>query len=210
MSIVPDTTRAIYVTGRGMVTVRPDMASVELGVFVLDHDLRKAKTEADDILKLLIALTNRLGVPNSDLVTSNLLVNPRYANDDDTKFQGYEVTRTLTVTLHDLSNLERLLDGAVAAGANRNFDVDLKTSRELDLKKEAMARAIDDAKEQAVFVATRLGFKVGSVRSVNLNKSFTTTSMAATYGAPTATFLPADVKLDAEVSVTFYLADGSS
>jgi uncharacterized protein len=210
MSIVPDTTRAIYVTGRGAVVSAPDMATVRLGVFAMSPDLPKVKATVDGVVTRIVRLASDIPVAPKDITTSSIYVAPQYAGDDPSMFRGYEVTQSVTVTLRDLTKLQHLLDGAIAAGANRDFDVDVASSREHELKREAMARAIEDAKEQARFVAERLGLEVGPVRSASLNKSFTTTASAATYSAAAATFLPADVKIDAELSVTFYVSDRSS
>jgi uncharacterized protein YggE len=209
ITFFPDQVRSISVTGYGSIVTRPDLAVVSLGAFALDTNLGKAKESVDSVINRLVALASQLKMPREDLVTSSVYVSPEYIDNDPQKFRGYEVTRSLSLTVRDLSLLPRLLDGAVEAGANRDFNVTLKASREVDLKQQALAAAIDDARAHAEFAAKKFHVDIGAVRSINLNKAaYSTQASGANYNAGiTATFLPGDVRTDAEVSVSFFLVD---
>ena len=206
MTLVPDTARAVYVTGRGAVSIAPDTARVDLGVYALDVDLSRAKSRADDVMGRLVALSLSLGIAEGDLNAASVYVSPRYDEKDALILVGYEVTRSLTATLRDLSKLEALFDGAIKAGANRDFDVTLSSSKEPELRKEALAKALEDAKAQAAFVAARLGVTIGGVRSVNLDKS-SSAMYSAFMVSRSETFLPGEVRVEVEAAVTFYLKD---
>jgi uncharacterized protein YggE len=138
-------------------------------------------------------------------------VEPRYDPEHVTRLLGFEVTRSITVTLRDLAKLDALLDGAVQAGANRNFDVSVSTSQEERLRKEALQKALDDARVQASFAAERLGVRLGVVRSINLTSGGgtinTSVASAQTFGSPSAKFLPGVIRISASVSVDFTLQD---
>lgn len=211
ITIVPDTSRSIHVTGRGSVTVVPDAATVDLGVFAIDNDPKRAKAVVDTAIGRIVSLAKSLGVGTDSLRTAAVNIEPRYDAENPTRFRGYEVTRSITAMLRDLDKLDALLDGAVAAGANRNFDVTVTSSREAELKRQAMSLAIDNAKAQADLAARQLGVRVGPVRSINLNRTgigeAVTVSSSMIVAATSARFLPGTIKVDAEVSVTFAIED---
>jgi uncharacterized protein YggE len=209
VTIVPDTSRTIHVTGRSTVSASPDTATVELGVFADDASPKKAKAVVDQVIGRILVAARDLGVPETVVRTAAVNVEPRYADEQQTKMLGYEATRTITVVLRDITKLEALLDGAVAAGANRNFDVQLTSSKQEQLRQEALEVAVDAAKAQAQAIVQRLGARLGPVRSINLEKAPTNVLYsAARVAANSARFLPGDIKVDAEVSLTFMLEDG--
>ena len=207
VTIVPDPARTIHVTGRGALSVDPDTATVTLGVAARNQDLKTAKATVDSTIQRLIALAVQLHIGAADLKTSGMNVVPQYRDDTSEQFLGYDVTRSVTVSLRELQRLEQLLDGAIEAGANREFDVTLSSSREAQLKQEALSKAITDAKAQAEYTASRFGLRVGAVRSVSLNKVSGAFSTSAGYVTRTARFLPGQITVDAEASVSFILEE---
>src|SRR5260221_6575820 len=170
MTFVPDQTRSLSVTGYGSVTSHPDVAAVKLGVFAIETDVGKAKDAVNLVVNRLLALAAKLNITKEDLFTASIYISPQYMDGDPSKFRGYEVTRSVNLTVHDLTVLPRLLDGAVEAGANRDFDITLKSSREPDLKKQATAVAIDNARAQPDFPADRLPSGSGPIRSISFDK----------------------------------------
>jgi uncharacterized protein len=209
INFVPDTSRIVSVTGRGSVTVDPDVASAEVGVSAVDADARKAKAAVDASVSKIVSLAKGLGIRADGLKTSAVNIEPRYDENNRARLRGYEVTQSVTATLHDLTKLDAFLDGAVQAGANRNFNVTLSSSREAALKQQALRLAIDAAKEQADSAARQLNVRLGPVRSINLNSAsgnaaLRTASLAA---VESARFLPGTIEIDANVSVVFVIED---
>src|SRR5262245_35705284 len=80
VTIVPDRARTVYVTGRGVLSVTPDTATVTLGVFARDADLKKAKGAVDSAIQRVIAVGERLQLKAGDLKTSSVNVSPQYAD----------------------------------------------------------------------------------------------------------------------------------
>jgi uncharacterized protein YggE len=167
--LTPDTSKTVSVTGHGSVSTVPDTASADVGVSIVDSDARKAKAAVDATVAKILSVAKGLGVAEVDLRTAAVNIEPRYDEKDRTRLRGYEVTQSVTATIHDLSKLDSFLDGAVQAGANRDFNVTLSSSREAALKQQALKLAIDAAKEQADAAARQLNVRLGAVRSINLN-----------------------------------------
>jgi uncharacterized protein YggE len=206
----PDTTRTVSVTGRGSVTAVPDTASADVGVSVVDPDARKAKAAVDATVAKIVSLAKGLGVAEADLRTAAVNIEPRYDENNHARLRGYEVSQSVTAVIHDLTKLDAFLDGAVQAGANRDFNVTLSSSREVALRQQALRLAIDAAKEQADAAARQLNVRLGAVRSINLNPvSYGGVSLASAraVGSDSARFLPGTLKIDADVSVVFLIED---
>jgi uncharacterized protein YggE len=208
-----DSSRSISVRGRGSVTVAPDAATVSFGMYAREREVRQAKTRCDEILGGVLRLAKEMGIPESSIRTSAILVTPQYSTGPSPEFVGYDVTREITLELADLSRLDRVVDGAIAAGANRDFSVALKSSKEESLRKEALGKAIEDAKERARFAAGRLGAAVGPVRTISLDQGGVPISPVGVRYATLATggqgrFLPGTITVDAQIDVVFALEPG--
>jgi uncharacterized protein YggE len=201
----PDTTRRVSVTGTGSVEVQPDIGSVSLGVLISDADLGAAKRAADQAVQRLLSIAERLGIAPSDLSSTILDISPWYSESEVREFLGYEVSRGVTVTLRDLSKLDELIDSAIAAGANREFFVVLKSSRERELRSEAVELAIADAKAQAEQLAKGFGAILGPVRSIGPGDRRTSSATAAALSYGSGSFRPGTIRIEAEVSVTYTL-----
>lgn len=209
INIVPDTRRTVSVTGKGEVVASPDTATAEVGVSVVDPDAKKAKTAVDGIIAKIVALAKSLGVPETELTTASVNIEPRYDEDNAVRLRGFEVTQSVTAVFRDLAKLDRFLDGAVQAGANRNFDVTVTSSREADLKQQALKLALDAAKRQAELAATQLGVRLGAVGSINLNPAsgYTNVASARIVSDGGAKFLPGVIRISSDVTVSFLIED---
>jgi uncharacterized protein len=211
ITIVPDTSRSIHVTGRATVSAKPDTATVELGVFADDASPKKAKAVVDQAIGRIVSLARDLAVADYNVRTGAVNIEPRYTDERESKLLGYQATRTVTVVLREIDKLDSLLDGAVAAGANRNFDVQLTSSKQEELRQKALEAAVDSARTQAESIVERLGARLGPVRTISLEKApATVLYSAARVAANSAKFLPGDIKFDAEVSLTFALEEAKT
>lgn len=202
-----DPTPRLDVVGIGEVEAVPDMATVSLGVYVLDPNLRKAKSTSDASVSKLLQIAGELSIASADVSSSVIDIEPRYSDADTPAFLGYEVSRSLTIILHELTKLDQLIDAAIDAGANREFNVALSSSHLPELQEKAMSLAIEDARAQAQRLAEGFGARLGAVRQIGPRSGNNTMRMATgttvSFGA--GTFTPGTIKVRSEISVTFLL-----
>ena len=203
-----DEQRTIAVTGSGEINVEPDIAKVQLGVFVFDKDLLRAKREADTRMTAMLALATQLGVTPKDITTTQLYVRPQYKDGDNTiSFVGYEITRSLSVTLRSMDKLNELLEQSINAGANRIESIDLMTSQEKDLKDQVLMLAIKNAKEVAGRIAEGFDAKLGKVVSVSVDSGgggIRFNKLSAPVFSE-ATYQPGTIAVSVEIDVIFAL-----
>lgn len=206
-------TRKISVTGRGSIEVEPDIAEVDMGILVFDEDLLTAKMKADSIISSMVNTYSSMGIGQADIRTTRLYVKPEYKLvDKDWKFMGYELTRSVTVTLKEINKINKLINRSIKAGANRLESISMKTSRMDELKKKTLDMAIMDARDKAEHLADGFGAKVGKVLDIHKGgyDRFSTVaysiSVKTNYREP-ASFQPGLIEIENEVDADFELTD---
>jgi uncharacterized protein YggE len=213
--------RTVSVGGSGEVSAQPDMARVTLGIESRKPTMAAARSEVAATVDRVLALTRSLKIDPKLVDSTRLQVSPDYSwNEKDRKqvLQGYVVSRQVEVTVKDLDQLGPLLEKAVDAGVNQVGDPQLDSSRRKELEREAMAKAVQDARLNADTLATAAGAKLGPVR--NLNGQTNAMPMPMYKGRPVAmaadvaaapppeTYQAAEMKFSAGVSAEYDLITG--
>ncbi|MGW6694206.1 SIMPL domain-containing protein [Rhodococcus sp. NPDC054953] len=158
----------ISTQGVGKVSAAPDTATVVLGVQTQDATAEAAlAANAERATALTDALKSR-GVAAADIATSGLSVQPTYAPASST-ITGYQVTNQVTATVHDIAGAGGLIDGAAAAAGDavRVQQLTFSIGDDSDLRAEARARAVEQARAQAGQIADAAGVELGDVRSIS-------------------------------------------
>lgn len=210
--------RTAAVTGQGEVSAEPDLAHVTLGVESRKPTMAEARAEVAATVDRVLALTKSLKIDPKLVNATRVQVQPEYSwNEKDRKriLLGYMVSRQVDVELRDLEQLGTLLERAVDAGVNQVNDPVLDSSKRKDLEREAMTRAVQDARLNAETLARAAGVKLGAVRTLNGSASGPVmplykarVAMADAMAAPEATYQPGEMKFSASVSAEYDLVVG--
>lgn len=172
----PTVERTISVSGEAEVRVVPDTVQLSVGVVAYDKVLGKAKALNDDRVKKTMAALTAQGLEAKNVQTDHLSVEPRRENSSygrgysDTP-DGYEVRRTLVVTLKDLKKFEAVVSAVLEAGAHELSGLSFLTSELRKHRDTARALALKAAKEKAAAMASELGLKATKARSISEGSS---------------------------------------
>ena len=188
------TERSITVNGDGKVTVRPDTASLSLGVHATGRTASDALDQANSSEATLIAAMKAAGISDDDIATSGLSIYPQY-NSSGVAITGYQASNNISVTVRQISQAGPLIDLA-AASAGEHITVGGISFSVADVEGAiggARADAIDNAKKRAGEYAAAAGVAVGAVTSIsegpigNPGPMFprTASTFLAASGAPT-------------------------
>ncbi len=159
----PETRGRITATGEAVVYVTPDRIDVALGIETRDLDIVNAKQKNSDILRKTLAAVKDLGVPEKNIQTDHLSIEPRYQYDFGKEtFLGYWVRNTLVVTLNDTGKIEDLLSRALQSGVNYIHGVTFQTTELRKYRDQARESALKAAREKAEAMARVLGRTVGA------------------------------------------------
>jgi uncharacterized protein YggE len=208
--------RAITVSGVGHVLAPPDMARLSVAVAERDAEVQVAQQRAADVTGRVLALLDSLGVDRSQINSTGATVQPEYRWNRDTQeqeFVGYIARRQIEVELRDLELLGSIVEGTVAAGVNQISRPVLDLSTRRDQYRRALAKAAEDARENARVLAESLGARLGPVLQISADGSPTVPIpvmraqadvMGIAESAP-ETYNAGDIRLDASISVVFAL-----
>jgi len=209
--------RLVSVTGQGEVKAQPDMAYVSLGAEARKPSLAEARGQVTAAVERILALTRELKIDPKHVDSTRLQVQPEYRwNEKDSQrvLLGYVVSRQVEVELHDLDKLGTLLERAVSAGANQVGTARLDSSRRTELERQALAKAVDDARLDADVLARAAGARLGAVQSLSASAMPPVQPMyaeravlaaAPPMDAADQTYDPGEMKFNATVSAQYEL-----
>src|SRR5439155_326644 len=137
-------------------------------------------------MRRLIDALKAAGIPASSLQTSSVSLSPNTSDGGDT-IVGYSASNTVSVTIANLGRAGKIVDAAVAAGANQVDGPNLTVSDQGALYRAALKAAIADARVKAEAIAEASGLRVGTVSSVEeTGDTPTPVRYAADSSAPSA------------------------
>lgn len=158
----------ITVGGTGEVVVDPDRATV---VIAVDSEGTTSTLAASGNARITSAVTQALlaaGAKRPDLQTANYTVQPRwqYSSNGPPTRVGYEAHNTLRVSVGKLSVLGQWIDAALGAGATRVDSVEFDSSAATSARREALSKAVANAKEDAETLAKAAGGTLGALQEL--------------------------------------------
>ncbi|CAM4444204.1 hypothetical protein FHS16_003911 [Paenibacillus endophyticus] len=154
----------LEVLGEGVVTAVPDRTLITLGTVSEGVDL--ISVQSDNAIKVaaVIEELEQSGIARESIKTTQFLMEPQYDYiDGKQEFRGYRVTHLLQVTLDNVTEAGRLIDAAVANGANIVTSIEFDTSEGAKAKREALIAAVRDAEAKATVIAQALGVSLSAV-----------------------------------------------
>jgi len=160
----------IVVSGIGRVYVAPDTAVASIGVDITAPTLDEATKQANDAMTAVIAAIKAQGVDAKDIQTSGYSVYPitnSPKEGETAKITGYRVTNVVTVKVRNIANVGKVLDAALAAGANSVNSVYFTVEDATKAENDARTAAVKDAMAKAQTLASAAGVTVGKVTLIS-------------------------------------------
>ncbi len=160
----------ISVSGTGTVTLQPDTADLHLGVLVNRSTVKAAQNDAAAAMTRVLAALKALGIDPKDIQTSNVSLQPTYDYSNNTnppRITGYQMSNSVTVTVHDLAKLGDTIDNSLAAGATSLDSVNFRVNDEAGAEAQARQAAMAEAKSKADTLASAAGISIDGVASIS-------------------------------------------
>lgn len=162
--------RAITVRGEAKEKVAPDQATVNFSIVTRSKDPNLARSLNAEAGSKIVAKIEALGVPSEAIRLQNLILNPaREWNPDRRTYieLGYDVTRSVEVTLEDLTLVGDVVVGVVESGANRLEGVQYGLKSETELRTRVLSSALMAAKDRAAAMVAAIGAELGEVLTIS-------------------------------------------
>ncbi len=216
--------RLITVTGDADVKVTPDEVGLVVSIENADRNLNLAKKQNDDRTARVINTLKNLGVESKYIQTDQFRVEPRYS-DNYTRLDvsSYFVSKTIVVTLKDITKFEDLQSAVFDAGASRFYSIQFRTTELRKYRDQARELAIRAAQEKAAAMAKTLGQKIGKPQSIqenysnwsswydrwwgsnNMSQNVMQNASGPSTSSDDSAFAPGQITVNARVTVSFEL-----
>jgi uncharacterized protein YggE len=158
--------RTVAVTGSATIRTAPDEAVITLGVQTEAETAEAAMRENAARLTDVIAALLDAGVREEDVATAWVSLYPR-TSSDGVAVIGYTADNSVNVTIRDMGRIGRVIDRAVAAGANLSSGISFQLSDESRGVEQALADAVGDARSKAQALADAGDDSLGAIVSVS-------------------------------------------
>jgi len=211
----------LTVTAQGSSTRVPDLATYTAGVTTQGATASAALSANSAQMTQVIAALKRAGIADRDVQTSNLNINPVYAQpkrlpdgtteDGPQRIVAYQATNTVSVRQRKLADMGKVIDALVAAGANQvngpNFMIDKPEAAQDEARIEAMKAA----RARADLYARAAGLRVARIVSIGESSGYSPQpvmylrkeAMDMAAAAPVAA---GELEMNVNVTVQFELA----
>ncbi len=182
ISLSPQQSTGIWVSGHGEVTVVPDMANLTLGIEVGADTVEEAQLEASESMDAVRQALQDSGVAEKDIQTQRYSVYPitNWTENRGEEITGYRVTNMVTAKIREVDNAGAVIDTVVRAGGDniRIQGISFTVDDPEPYYEEARAKAVEDAAGKAEQIA--------GLASVNLGQP--------TYISEGNTYMPSDIR----------------
>ncbi len=191
----------VTTVGHGDITAVPDEATVSAGVETRGATAAKALAQNAALMTRVIAALKSHG--GKDVQTQQVSLSPQ--TDSKGNVTGFVADNSVSAD-STIAGAGALIDAAVAAGANNVSGPTLSVSTQDALYRQALGKAVEDARAKAQALGQAGGFGVGAVSIVS-EQSVAPSPVpeaAASMGAAKSTPIePGTQDITADVSVTF-------
>lgn len=157
----------IWVNGTGEVTVKPDIATIRLGVEALEATVAEAQEQASQVMNEIRAALLGSGIAESDIQTAYFNIRQQTRWDDNNNEEivtGYRVTNSVIAKVRDIEKVGSIIDSAVSAGGDliRIDNVSFSVEDPSLYYEEAREKAMNDARDRAEQLAELAGVTLGA------------------------------------------------
>lgn len=181
----------LTVTAEGQTYREPDMAVFSAGVTTQAVTASEALAENSRKMERVVAALKTAGIAERDIQTSNLSINPVYADPNRDaimasratgqpyvppppelmvpKIVGYQANNTVSVRQRDLGDYGKIIDTLASAGANQINGPNFQMDEPEPALNEARRDAMTEARERAQLYADAAGLRI--VRIVSISES---------------------------------------
>lgn len=197
----PAATKTITVTGNGSITTVPDRATFGFSIDTRAKTAAGALAQNSADAAAVIAALKAAGVTSANIQTSQVSLMPQ-TSQDGTTIIGYAASNSVTVRTA-LGQAGKIVDTAVGAGANGVSGPSLDVSDQSALYRDALHKAVDDAKLKAQSLADAAGLSLGGVQSISEGGAATPFPMAGKLSAAGTPIEAGTQEIQASVTVTY-------
>lgn len=172
-----DAAESRFITTKGEATVQvpPDFIEIEMEILAIGADSTALKHDVDSRTEQVLIAASKLGVAGTDIESGGVSVEREYEIDrnDNETLRGYNVNRSVTVKLRDISKYEEFVHALVDAKVDSIGSVEVDVNDPSALNQRALVQAARNARNEANAIAAELGLQLGAPFEVSEDQLWT-------------------------------------
>jgi uncharacterized protein YggE len=157
----------IVTTGEGEARLTPDRATLYVGVQTRATTAAAAASENARRQRAILDTLRALGLGPDQISTINYNVSPEIQYDrpggGTPRVVAYTVSNTVRAEIRRLDDIARIIDAALAKGANQISGLEFYSSNADDARRAAIAAAVVKARADAEAIARAAGGSIGAL-----------------------------------------------
>lgn len=168
---VMQTESTITVAGTGKLKVQPDFATINLSVETKNRNIEDAQTENAEIVRNLVEVLVQHDIDEKDIKTTWYNIYPDHDHYGG-RVLGHRVSNNLSVKVRDIKNVGKVIDATTTAGASTVSGVQFGIEESSNAYGEALAKAVESARQKATLISTISGLgalQIDSVKEISSN-----------------------------------------
>jgi hypothetical protein len=209
----------ISVTGRGKVTVVPDVAILRVGVEAQAKTVAEARDQAAEAMNKVVEALKANGVAEKDIKTYHFSIYPvrkweRGKEEEEEVLIGFRVNNLVSAKIREIDKAGVIVDAVVEAGGDliRVEGISFTIEDPTPYHAEAQEKAVADAKAKAEQLASSAGVTLGKPiyisegyisRPVYEVKRLPIPAPAVIPPPPPTLISPGEQEITVSVSITF-------
>ena len=161
------------VQGQGKIQAVPDIAVLSIEVTLTGEALDAVSTQVRERMQKALAALKAQGVEDKDIQTQAYQVQPQFAYDKsgNATRKGYTVTNRVAAKVRELKKVGKVLTAVVDSGVTAVNGPDFDFDNPQALERQALAKAVEDAKAKAGILAQAANATLGEVLTITQNGS---------------------------------------
>lgn len=176
----PEGKNLVTVNGAGKVTLKPDLATLELRVSTTAETATDAQNKNSELMTAVLASIQANGVEEKDITTSYVSLSEVYDYEKSpAKLVGYAMNNSVTVKVHVLDNLGKIISDGIAAGATGTNGITFSIEDTTEAYRSALAAALTDAAAKAKAIADAAGATLTAIPVGVSETSYSSTPVEA-------------------------------
>ncbi len=153
--------------------VEPNIARITFAVENTANDVQKATMDNATVSNVIVNAIKPILTNERDTIkTSNFSVNPVYATQGGKRvIKNYTAVNSVTIETRDISLVSKLIDTAIASGANRVNGLNYGFEAEKEVCAQMYPDVIKELKSQAGTIAQAAGTSLDGLKHINASCS---------------------------------------
>ncbi len=163
----PQLLSTVSVSGKGHMSVEPDMATLELVIEKKDKLAGKALEMTAEAMDSVLKKLTEYGIAEEDIKTSGISVYESWEYDEngDRKGKVNYASHQLSVKIYEIEKTGEILDACINAGATYSYGINFGLKDKTSFEKELLKLAVENAAERADAIAEASGKTLGEIVS---------------------------------------------